>query len=720
MTLRIEELEVASYLAELEDYLGQKSLPSRLGVFLDTLPDSLNSAVVRELVDGSGDDCWILDFAEKLCRDSDSNGFETSIPGHLESLASSITITGQVHGKAELPIGVKDADYCLPGQEDRSTVDEMMEAMVVDAGKLPGDVSHDQFFAAFDSLFDNYCSSIPSRSTGVSLYQRAKTKCAMASCIYLYAEENGLGPHDIEGSSPFVIISGDASGIQKYIFGVETYKNSTKLIRARSFQVWIQSFLIAGAICRRIGVGNSNIVSFSGGKFLLLLPNLARLEEVLAEVSMEMDMLCIDVYSGEISFVISPGIVCSCHDMMASRADELQKRIRLAGTSAKQKKLQHGISARKSGAVLEEQYRRLQSAGAICPACGSNPADGEDGFCRECSYLVELGRLLNKEGFYIELSFDEIGPLEKMVKIHKSGKGGTGSIVYSMTAYRPGFPRLSLPYYVPVDGRSGEVMTLEDLASYAKGVRKLAMFKADVDCLGFIFSASLGERWSLARYASLSALFHFYFSETLVSLIKGHYPGIYVVFSGGDDVCVLGSWDSILSFADDFSASFSTFSAGNPSLTISAGIAMFNPHDPIPVVAEWAEEALEESKGMIGKNHITLFSRSLTWDEYSKQLRNASILSKMDELSKSGFLYRILEYSDNAYSLAKGEIELNDIRKALWLSHYSYSLRRAGIKDDDVIAVLRSYTNPEEMSKAKVAVTISKYKGREVRSELSV
>lgn len=708
--LKIEELEVAAFLQDIDAAASMEGKGTISGVISDYLPSDVSAQNIHSLLSGNHELSWILQKAERICQGNDG-GTGSSGQSHLESIVASASFFDKEGVSAYLPLQVHDSESCIPSNEDQYSAGELIDALSCDIPKLGSNKDFVSFFAAMDSMLEHYCSSIPSLSSGVSLYQRAKTKTAIASSIYSYVLKAGIDEENFEESCPFILISGDATGIQKYIFGVNTYKFSAKIIRARSFQIWIQSFLIAGHICRSLGLTAANIISFSGGKFLLLLPNIPELGSMLDDIRCRIDNLCIDAYSGEIAYVISRGVTCSAEDLDAKDSAMLQRRIRLDTADAKQKKLQEGINGRQTGAVLEEQYSRLQKSDAVCVSCESNAAENSEGFCHDCSYLIELGRLLNKPGFSIFLNFGIIAGLDKTVKILKSGENIPNYLSYAISRYVPGMARISMPYYVPME-EDGDVLTFEDIAAKAAGIKKLAMFKADVDYLGLIFSSSLKDRWSLSRYAALSSAFHFYFSENLLNMIRNEFPDLYVVFSGGDDVCVIGPWNNVMEFAERFNKSFHEFTADNPSLTVSAGITMFNPHDAIPAVAEEAEEALEESKDAEDKNSITLFSRTVSWAEYSCQLADSVILAKMHRISKSGFLYRILTYSDNAYSLADENIAMPDISKALWLSHYTYSLKRNEIKDKECQNVLISYKKPEKMRNAKIAATIALYANR--------
>ena len=710
MDIHIEDIELAAFLHDVEIFGRTDNLTSIAAEFLELVPRSVSAREVESLLKGESDWSWVIESADRICSGND--GRKAMSGTHLESIVASVEVAGRKGVKAELPVCEKNASSCLGADgEGDVTPASLFDALVTDMRKLPGDGDFDSFFASLDSLFEHYLSNLPSVSAGVSLYQRSKTMTAVASSVFVYACENNMKTGLPGEEKAFVLLSGDATGIQKYIFGINSYKHSTKLIRAKSFQIWIQSFLIAGAICSRLGLTKANIITFSGGKFLLLLPALKDLDDIIAEIREEVDRFCIDSYCGEISYVISHGVKCSEQDLDNENAASIQRLMRADCADAKQKKLQAGIFARNSGPVLEEQYEELARYGSVCVACETNPSEEDSEFCTDCEYMIELGRRLNRKEGYIHLNFSKIASLSETVRISTKPMEVKGFQEYAISRYEPGKARLSMPYYVPVT-ESGDVLTFEDIAKRSKGVGKLAMFKADVDFLGFIFSSSLKERWSLSRYASLSSQFHFFFSETLVTSIQKDFPDLYVVFSGGDDVCVIGPWNVILDFSVYLNELFGKFTAGNESITISAGIVMFNHHDPIPGVAEKAEEALEKSKDQKGKNSVTLFSRTISWPMLRASLKDADTLQELNRMKKSGFLYRILTYSDNAYDMEHEELTSKNISKALWMSHYRYALKRYSISKGECSALLDEYREGERMKNAKIAASIALFMNR--------
>jgi CRISPR-associated protein Csm1 len=255
------------------------------------------------------------------------------------------------------------------------------------------------------------------------------------------------------------------------------------------------------------------------------------------------------------------------------------------------------------------------------------------------------------------------------------------------------------------------------------------MFKADIDNLGLIFTSSWGtgteNRISFPRYAQLSRHLHYFFSAYVSGFIKTHSEysdTIYTVFSGGDDLCVLGAWDAVMHFAADFNKEFSKFANNNPSVTLSGGIALADPRLPVRAIAAAAEEALEEAKSRkenkknIIKNGVSVFGVTVSWGEYEKSLDDANkIIGFMDDDKvSSAVVYKMIDFANRA-----GEVKNGKLRDLLWMSNYRYLIAR-NIKPEHKTA-LEFFQEfgllPEKMEKSRIAVSYALYINRKGKEE---
>jgi CRISPR-associated protein Csm1 len=198
---------------------------------------------------------------------------------------------------------------------------------------------------------------------------------------------------------------------------------------------------------------------------------------------------------------------------------------------------------------------------------------------------------------------------------------------------------------------------------------------------------------------------------------------IYTVFSGGDDLCILGSWDTVLQFALDFRKALTKFTNNNPSVTISGGITLVNSKVPVKNIADEAEELLEKSKGKDGKNAITVFGTTVSWEEYEKCLEDGKYLQGQLESEKlsSGVIYKFLDFANRAEkTLGKKDnsgiadvSELINMKDRIWKSNMIYVVTR-NVKHDEKLKqkLLDFGANPQSMVNSRIAVSYALYTQR--------
>ena len=135
-----------------------------------------------------------------------------------------------------------------------------------------------------------------------------------------------------------------------------------------------------------------------------------------------------------------------------------------------------------------------------------------------------------------------------------------------------------------------------------------------------------------------------------------------VVYSGGDDVFLIGAWSDIVDASIRIQESFQRYTAGK--LSLSGGIGIFDLKYPVHRSAERTAELEVMAKALPGKNAVALFDDShvYPWSEF----RNGVINEKLSMLKRffhsdnqergNAFLYRILEFlrgTDDKINIAR-------------------------------------------------------------------
>ena len=737
--------------------------------YKDILPDGVNVNKVIMLAAKhhapSSYEEWIVALGDRLSSGSDRCSVLSSEAGEDESLQNDNPTKFYekplIHILSTLRIGEKAAPeraYCnmLPldekailsstssriGKEDYYRLWELFEKDFVTLK----DLNYDSFLLALDSLLERYWWCIPSATNSdadISLYQHAKTTAAFSAALYQY-QKNADNESEIslktDGEKKFRFIKGDVSGIQKYIFDLKSNDDSARLLRAKSFEIAALGEILSRYIVSQFDLPIANVMTSAGGNFMILLPNSQKVKELLPQLQLEIETYFLKEYAGKLSVIISDGVEASPNDVHQENAQRLINDIGHNADLCKQKKMQKALQ--KNGAVLTEFYDNLQKFGE-CPKCGVFAANGinSDGTskeCSKCSALTKIGGNLVKSS-WLKYKSEKLLPFDQMVEVSKDNKKDEKDFL-SINSYVSGRSVVHLPYKAPRDTEKPEqLLSFAEIAKKSTGNNKLAMFKADIDNLGLVFSSSLGKRMSFSRYADMSHKLHYFFSAYYTHFLETHscrmrvdakseesvlYKDvIYTVFSGGDDLCILGAWDAVIQFACDFQKEIDKLTNANASLTLSGGIVLANSATPVKMIAETCDEELEKSKhriinGKIEKNAITVFGTTVDWVTFEKCLSDGKQLQKYLEqgVLSTGVVYKMIDFGNRADTIQNGNVaellNLGNLRNNMWKSNFRYIVVR-NVKDEKIKHWLLEFgASPQEMIKSRIAVSYALYTQR--------
>lgn len=200
--------------------------------------------------------------------------------------------------------------------------------------------------------------------------------------------------------------------------------------------------------------------------------------------------------------------------------------------------------------------------------------------------------------------------------------------------------------------------------------KRLGVLRMDVDSLGSIFKIDVKRPGlSFAYYASISRHLDWFFKGYINTIWEENAlfkDNIQIVFSGGDDLFLVGRWDAIISFAEKLKEEFFEYTCGavlaeRARITLSGGISMVTDKFPILKASEFASEAehdaklhvlLEEGKPIFFKNSISLLGKPLHWEsEYQLvvHLKNylVDMVGSQYGVSKS-LLHKIMQHAASA------------------------------------------------------------------------
>ncbi|MEW6068477.1 MAG: type III-A CRISPR-associated protein Cas10/Csm1 [Nitrospirota bacterium] len=541
----------------------------------------------------------------------------------------------------------------------------------------------------FDVMFTNlmtilmkYAWCIPSNTQeeipDVSLFDHLKTTAAIAACLYQhhYPElaENKIKDDKTE---KFVLLVGDLSGIQNYIFNITHIGAGgvAKRLRARSFQLNIISEIISHKILHDFNLPLVNILMVSGGKFYILLPKTQDVDDKINAVKKEVDQWFYKNLNAEINVNIATVTLSGKDfDNYGDKMKEINLLLQKIKKNPFKSIITNGKLWKDDIAVLNVDFGEEEK---LCKACRKfSGQEREDGkvVCNRCNDDKEIGqRIPNTKyiAFYKNdtgMFKDYFGYSFDILKDTRETKRGAYLILnikepvidYKMpTAYHPIANWIST--FISNDDcnacknnnctergntRAGQPKFFECIAYESEGRQMLGYLKADVDNLGAVFAFGLKEYGTVSRIATLSRMLDVFFSGYMQKLIEDNYPELYTVYSGGDDILVIGPWDSIIKFADELNTEFRRFTCNNENITLSGGIAFVKDNYPVFRAVEMADNALEVSKEA-GKDRLTVFGQTVEWKDMPNMLSEAERLTdwlKSNKIS-SGFARNLLFYS---------------------------------------------------------------------------
>lgn len=528
----------------------------------------------------------------------------------------------------------------------------------------------------------------------ISLFDHVKLTAAIGSCIYDYLAEKKIQDYQtylfkraekFYEEKAFVLYSMDISGIQDFIYTIHS-EGALKTLRARSFYLEIMMEHMIDTLLERMELSRANLIYSGGGHCYILLPNTQHMRETVAELEEELNDWFIKQY--DIALYVAVGFgVCSANDL---------KNYPAGSYSDVFSKISDMIIAKKAKRYNADKIRKLNGRkyadrSRECKVCKRVGNLDEAKRCSICAAIENMSKdVLNAKFFSIVKEQKDKLPLpfgysmvaynvEKTLReVIKQDNGYCR--IYGKNKMFSG-KNLSAKLWVG-DYHSKNERTFEELAKKSEGVERIGILRADVDNLGKTFISGFenkknGDKYvTLSRTATLSRQLSLFFKYHINAILekpeyffwkeKKESRNAAIVYSGGDDLFIVGAWDDILSLAVDIHDALKKYTEGR--LTLSAGIGIYQPTYPISVSAVEVAELEDDSKTLPGKNAVTFLPDGFThedeesklkisdgtysWDVFVEEVlkEKFAIISEFfqkSEDSGKSFLYHLLELVRN-------------------------------------------------------------------------
>jgi len=586
---------------------------------------------------------------------------------NLTSVFSRVTVKDQAGPKKMYYSIRKESPQAVFPQEEGSDEGrkklsaEFMEELQSLEHHLPK--SWEDFIVVFDGLLRKYVWCITAsdyEGEDISLYNQSRIAGAVAACM--------LRSRDQE-SRYFKLAAGDFSGIQNYVFSVANVseKGVAKRLRARSFYVDVAVSAIAQDIIYRFGLTQNHILMLTGGKFYLLLPNTVQVCETVEDQEREVNRWFMDTFG--ISLYVAGGYApCSAKSLRNEPGGSYCELYRTASRM---------ISGKKAHRYGPEEILHLNEIShkgdRECSICHKMDRIDSEDRCRVCAALEKMSAAILYQDFFTVIREPEDGALPLPGQKYLAADTKQQMIRRMDTeAYVRSYTKNEIytGKHVTTKLWIGDYTTgdsFDEFASKAGGIERLGVLRADVDNLGHTFVYGFQRPGgddsyvTLSRTAALSRQLSLFFKGYINRLLAegdsrelsgGGKRNVTIVYSGGDDVFLVGAWNEVIDAFTDLHKALERFTQG--TLTVSGGIGLYPSGYPINIMAGETAKLEDCSKGHDGKNAVTLFDENHTygWEEFvddvlGEKLKEIRIFFESSEERGLAFLYRLLELLRN-------------------------------------------------------------------------
>ena len=237
--------------------------------------------------------------------------------------------------------------------------------------------------------------------------------------------------------------------------------------------------------------------------------------------------------------------------------------------------------------------------------------------------------------------------------------------------------------------KENNLVEFTELVKKGKGIERLAVLRADIDNLGTLFQTGFEDRgfvnidgekepYKFVRFSKTVVLSRYLsdFFKRVINLIlerknltdeknelfkeycniitertkeKTDGRNIVLVYSGGDDVFAIGTWNDIIEFSVDLRTAFKEFSSDR--VTLSAGIGFFDENYPIFQMAQKTGE-------------LEKLAKSYNENEIGKTTKDAIALFGVEKNDKLNHVYKwddfIGKVLNEKYKYLKSRISLKE------------------------------------------------------------
>ncbi|KPA19053.1 CRISPR-associated protein, Csm1 family [Candidatus Magnetomorum sp. HK-1] len=573
------------------------------------------------------------------------------------------------------------------------------------------------------SIFEKYLSQVPANintdTPDVSLYDHLRITAAIAEGLYEYhSDKNDLenANYKDKETSKWLLVCGDFSGIQNFIYKL-TSKKAAKGLRGRSLYIQLLCDVSAQYLIKKMNLFPTTLIYSSGGKFYLLIPNTHRYKSLLEQSADCINAWLLKEFRGEMYLGIGYTEVSG----KFFEAGRMGIKWKEANESLQKNRL-HRFSNQILNTPDFFTPQELHKDNNVCQACSRNDSEAEIKRdenekneenkllkCKHCRVLESIGSCLTNVRYLLWVwNSDIIINCEYIYKFkfkenesettcrlcffndrpqkHQLEKLADYSLEIINDLEKP--EEFGFRFIGKWNMLQGNPTEFDEFADKAIGIKRLGILRMDVDNLGEIFVRGFDflancekemEMGSLSRLATMSRQLNMFFSgylNVIINRMNRQSEKAQIIYSGGDDLFIIGSWDKIPEIAYEIQQEFSKYCV-NKYFTLSGGISMVTGKYPIYHAAMLAgkdeskakaigeiitESPPKDTEPIKQKNALCFMDSVIGWEDYKDVL-------DIKELIKT-----IIEKTNNRAIIHKLNIVVHSVKvfEQMKTSKYSF------------------------------------------------
>ena len=635
--------------------------------------------------------CYLVYFADNVAAAADRRGrddnsaeavFDRSVP--LESV---FNILNRNHEKKHYRQDLLSLERINYPTDENIVLDSGFYHRITQNLKdnLQGLSCEECDIASVLSLLEANLSYVPSSTNtnelvDIPLYDHLKLTAGFASCLEAYAAEQGITDYKTRffanaeksyAEKMFLLFSMDISGIQSFIY-TTAVNRVLKQLRARSVYLEILMEHLIDELLDKMELTRANLIYSGGGHCYMLLPNTVKTKEAIADFEKQVNAWFMKNF--DIALYVGIGYAeCCSNDLKNATPGSYSEIFRSVSRMISAKKL-HRYGAEELLALNSKKHHGERE----CGVCKATAQLNDDGRCPVCAALERFATDVMKYNIFI-VTAGRSGDFALPLPFGRYLTARTENAARTAMEKNPDYVRAYVKNNLHMGKNVAQNLWIgdyhyrddfEELAELAIGNKKIAVLRADVDDLGNTFVNGF-KRDNSSRYETLTrsavlsrqlSLFFKGFINTILSnpperSINGDasaQAAVTIVYSGGDDVFLVGAWNSVFDSFITIRNALKRFSQG--TLNISGGIGIYQHSFPINVMASEVARLEDCSKNQEDKNAITFFSadNSYPWDVFIGEVLDKKLaairnfLSICDERGNS-FMYNILDLLRNTH-----------------------------------------------------------------------